>query len=185
MAPMTPLPAFQERKDYGAKKDMKFRKVLEKRATKWEGENDVLGHHVKQDVNRPKALLAVSAAGLKVKGEEEANDDDKLRAEIWNARSVIDKGYLSLLTLLELQRLVTDNRVHDFKRAQLMQNDVLGHHVKQDVNRPKALLAVSAAGLKVKGEEEANDDDKLRAEIWNARSVFDKGCLSLLTLLEL
>ena len=45
---------------------------------------------------------------MKVKGEEEANDDDKLRAEIWNARSVIDKGYLSLLTLLELQRLVTD-----------------------------------------------------------------------------
>ena len=61
---------------------------------------------------------------------------------------------------------VADNRVHDF-------------------NMPNALLAVSAAGLKVKGEEETNDDDKLRAEIWNARSVIDKGCLSLLTLLEL
>ena len=36
-------------------------------------------------------------------GEEEANDDDKLRTEIWNARSVIDRGYLSLHTLLELQ----------------------------------------------------------------------------------
>ena len=74
--------------------------------------------------NLPSTAFGVSAAGLKVKGEEEAKRDDKLRAEIWNARSVIDKGYLSLLTLLELQRLVTDNRVHDFKRARLMQNDV-------------------------------------------------------------
>ena len=153
MAPMTPLPAFQERKDYGAKKDMKFRKVLEKRATKWEGENDVLGHHVKQDVNRPKALLAVSAAGLKVKGEEEANDDDKLRAEIWNARSVIDKGYLSLLTLLELQRLVTDNRVHDFKRAQLMPNDV-AQNIK---------LVEGASGSRRRRSRRSRTEPRLRA----------------------
>ncbi|GMH66810.1 hypothetical protein TrLO_g12756 [Triparma laevis f. longispina] len=118
LAMLTPLPVLLSKKIKIEKKEGKWRTNVEGRAKKWEEESKVLGHEFKRDVKKPRAQIAIPV----LKKEKGVGDDEeeKLRVEIWNARTSIDAGYSALLELFELQRLVKDPRVNPNRRNQLM-----------------------------------------------------------------
>ena len=78
----------------------------------------VLGHVVKKDVSKPRALLSIRT--LKQDKDLSSSEEEKLRAEIWKARKLIDKGNTALLDLLELQRLLKDGTTSQEKREKFM-----------------------------------------------------------------
>ena len=55
---------------------------------------------------------------------EDTTEDDKRRLAIWSARTAIDAGFITLLNLLELQRVVQDGRVPDQNKELVKQKDV-------------------------------------------------------------
>ena len=116
--PAIPMPVWHNVKVQAAKDKKQQKKMLEKRSTKFETENKVLGHTVKSDVSKPRALLSVPV--LKFKNKENSTDEDKLRQEIWKARTFVGKGYSSFLALQELQRLVRNDQTSDAAREHLM-----------------------------------------------------------------
>jgi hypothetical protein len=120
---MTPLPAMYKQKQAIAKKEAKFRDNVEKRASKWEEETKSLGHTVKSNTARPRALLAVAAV-LSQQHDETLSEEDGKRADLWSARTLIDQGFAALLTLMELQRVVQDGRVDERKKEIVKQKDV-------------------------------------------------------------
>jgi len=92
-----------------------FREKVETRAKEWKDKSQVLGHVVKSNVHRPRALLDLSSpddvtnenmdakhqnsndGGEKknVMGEENESEEDQetSRAMIWKARKLVDQGY--------------------------------------------------------------------------------------------
>ena len=85
LAMLTPLPVLLSKKLKIEKKEGKWRTNVEGRAKKWEEESKVLGHEFKRDVKKPRAQIAIPV----LKKEKGVGDDEeeKLRVEIWNART--------------------------------------------------------------------------------------------------
>lgn len=147
--PSAPLPA-----PIGIKKKLEQAEIrrtnnLEKRAKKWEGEEKVLGHISKSNVSKPRALLAIPT--MKQESADLAEEEEKLRNELWAARVLIDKGMLALLDLQELQRIIKDNRVNPDKKESLMRG--VRTHIKILESCVGITEDVQEAGENKEGEE--------------------------------
>lgn len=118
---MTPAekPAWKDEKQHMAGKELHFRQVVVERAKEWKDDKQTLGHIVKTDVKRPRALVATPVLlNNKMDDKEEQHSQ---RAQLWKSRVLVDKGYQAHFELVEAQRLLRTNvspeRVH-----QLMQD---------------------------------------------------------------
>lgn len=108
-----PNPVWKETKVKAREIDETFRENVEKRAADWSKEKHILGKIAKNNVKRPRAMLATSTLSTALLlgeegkvGEEEASEEDKQRAYLWASRLASDKGYLAYLNLVELRRLL-------------------------------------------------------------------------------
>lgn len=118
-----PNPVWKETKIRAREIDETFRSNVEKRAADWSKEKHILGKTVKNNVKRPRAMLAAgiltsavllggsSGEGKSEDGEDNTggggeDEEDRQRARLWAARLATDRGYLAYLNLVELRRLL-------------------------------------------------------------------------------
>lgn len=115
----------------GREAEAQFREKVETRAKEWKGEKQVLGHVVKSNIHRPRALLNLSLKHLKDVSEKEEskssmdvdldhtahnnnNEEDSAtaRAMLWKARKLMDVGYTYWLDeqYSNLSQLITENK---------------------------------------------------------------------------
>jgi len=114
-----PNPVWKETKVKAREINDTFRENVEKRAANWSKEKHILGKTVKNDVNRPKALLAATTLSTVPEGKGKldesslasASKEERQRANLWAARLASDKGYLAYLNLVELRRLLQSRGV--------------------------------------------------------------------------
>jgi hypothetical protein len=104
-------PAWKDEKEQMVGKELHFRQVVVERAKDWKEDKQTLGHIVKSDIKRPRALLAVpvlSKMGL-IDEAITSNEECSQRAQLWRSRVLVDKGYQAHLELVEAHRLLTTN----------------------------------------------------------------------------
>lgn len=135
-----PNPVWKEVKVMAKAQEDKFREVVETRAKDWSEEKRILGHTVKTNVNRPRALLSTPVLNKENApfmgggiSEEESKENtvsdyeteqERSRVSLWSARMAIDKGYSSYLTLVELRRLIQANNGSSPQLVQDLMGDV-------------------------------------------------------------
>lgn len=128
----------------GRKAEALFRLKVEMRAKDWKGDKQVLGHVVKSNVHRPRALLDIPKANS-LNEEKEENDESnnesspvtdedsaKARANLWKARKLTDSAYLLFL----------EERTSELKKM-IMENLTIDDTTAADVNLSSTLLSLS------------------------------------------
>ncbi len=104
-------PAWKDEKEQIVGKELHFRQVVVERAKDWKEDKQTLGHIVKSDIKRPRALLAVPVLSKMGLTDEAitSNEECSQRALLWKSRVLVDKGYQAHLELVEAHRLLTTN----------------------------------------------------------------------------
>lgn len=111
-----PNPVWKSVKVLAKDNENQFYDAVKTRAKNFAEEKKSLGHLVKADVMRPKALLTTSVLS-KDKDDENTHKANQLdskysselrrgRIDLWKARVSIDRGHSAFLSLLELRRLI-------------------------------------------------------------------------------
>lgn len=89
-----PLPTWSETKDRLRKQMDDTRRGHEERSRKWEEKEKVLGHLVKSDISKPRAVLSVP-----VQGDNTGIDSPKLFTTVlWGMRAAANRGFGALYT---------------------------------------------------------------------------------------
>eukprot|EP00957_Ditylum_brightwellii_P113709 8669891-Ditylum_brightwellii.AAC.1 len=95
------------------KAEENYRTTVEERSKVWSEEQKALGHVVKTNVKRPRALLSTPVLSTKqqpskneVNGGEYEGEEQTQRVSLWKARVAIHRGYDAYLNLVELRRLL-------------------------------------------------------------------------------
>lgn len=151
-----PNPVWKETKTKAKEMEEKFQESVEKRASDWSKEKNILGKVVKVNVKRPRALLSTTALTAALhkddqEGKSEKEYDD--RAILWAARLAIDKGYLAYLNLVELRRLLQSRPGDTFMLEDEEKRGELLEDVKDNVNRLHG-----AFGVKILDENDGNNN---------------------------
>jgi len=108
-----PNPVWKEVKVMARKAEENYRTTVEERSKVWSEEQKALGHVVKTNVKRPRALLSTPVLSTKqqpskneVNGGEYEGEEQTQRVSLWKARVAIHRGYDAYLNLVELRRLL-------------------------------------------------------------------------------
>jgi len=160
-----PNPVWKETKLKAAEIDDTFRSNVEKRAADWSKEKHILGKTVKNNVKRPRAMLAAGVLTSAVllggeEGDEEElmTDDDRQRARLWASRLASDRGYLAYLNLVELRRLLQSRPNESAALMDANTDNSRREELLSDVEENVAKLH-GAFGITKKRAEEGKGDD--------------------------
>eukprot|EP00978_Attheya_sp_CCMP212_P004363 scaffold9510_cov58-Attheya_sp.AAC.3 len=84
-----------------------FEQIRATKAKDWMAKSHSLGHVVKTNIKRPRALLQTPVLARDNKGDDEGSEEvQEARVTVWKARASIDLGYRAYLELVDLQRLL-------------------------------------------------------------------------------
>jgi len=164
-----PNPVWKETKLKAAEIDETFRSNVEKRAADWSKEKHILGKTVKNNVKRPRAMLAagiltsaVLLGGKDKKAdddeEDDMTDDDRQRARLWASRLASDRGYLAYLNLVELRRLLQSRPNESAALMDANTDNTRREELLFDVEENVAKLHGAFGITKRRPEEEKGDD---------------------------
>jgi hypothetical protein len=82
-----------------------FEQIRATKAKDWMAKSHSLGHVVKTNIKRPRALLQTPVLA-RDKGDKGSEEVQEARVTVWKARASIDLGYRAYLELVDLQRLL-------------------------------------------------------------------------------
>mmetsp|Transcript_15489 Transcript_15489/g.22083 ORF Transcript_15489/g.22083 Transcript_15489/m.22083 type:complete len:797 (+) Transcript_15489:101-2491(+) len=149
-----PKPVWKETKIKAHKMEVIFRESVEKRATDWSKDKNILGKVVKNNVKRPRALLATttlsssSSTNLELSNgfqtvQEHYSEEDRQRMMLWEARVAIDKGYIAYLNLVELRRLLQSSNGANFASEEFSGREELLGDVEENVRKLNLAFGVN------------------------------------------
>jgi hypothetical protein len=170
----------KEMKEKVAIKELKFRQVVVERAANFKEEKQTLGHIVKTDVRRPRALLATPALH-KMMGEGSVGGSDgtgdggdahSQRAQLWKARVLVDRGYQAFLHLVEAQRLLLNEQQSSDKGNR---RDAIMRDVKRRIDDLHATFGVTKHDDGVAEESSKDSGIAVDVNILRATLLLPKG----------
>lgn len=122
-----PLPTWRETKERIKLTMTLARRGFEERVKDWETTEGVLGHRIRTEVTKPRALLTLpSPEDLlrdfndeedEVTGETILFDKAPFASRLWATRRAVQQGYEALFTVQELQLLATSPSVAAYPQA--------------------------------------------------------------------
>jgi hypothetical protein len=140
-----PLPTWRETKERIKLTMTLARRGFEERVKDWETTEGVLGHRIRTEVTKPRALLTLpSPEDLlrdfndeedEVTGETILFDKAPFASRLWATRRAVQQGYEALFTVQELQLLATSPSVAAYPQAV--------DEIKREVEIALTLLAQS------------------------------------------
>lgn len=122
-----PLPTWKETKERIKNQLEMNRLSYDNQTREWEAKEQVLGHRIRNDIAKPRSLLALPSTTSIYDDEmdeyDDINDDNgdtnmglewktPFTSRLWTTRLAIQQGYEALFTIQELQYMMTSPYIH-------------------------------------------------------------------------